>query len=192
MFLDINMPDLSGMEWVRGMSHPPLVVFTTAYAEYAVEGFRVNAVDYLLKPFGLGEFVESSNRLKQRLQQVQALQQNDPSDVSDSTLFLKTGYKIVRVQSRDIVYAEAMSEYLKVYVVQEPHPVVVLTSVGRLLGQLPPDRFLRLHRSFLVNLDRIVQVSRHCVWMDNGKEIPLGNAYKSDFRTWCACHGWAQ
>ena len=110
IFCDINMPDLNGMDFVKSLAVPPLVVFTTAYSEYAVEGFRVNAVDYLLKPFGLQDFQRAANRLKERLEN-NALAVSSPSVAgfpADNTLFLKTDYRIVKVSIPDIRYVEGM------------------------------------------------------------------------------------
>ena len=119
IFCDINMPDLNGMDFIKALVAPPLVVFTTAYAEYAVEGFKVNAVDYLLKPFGLQDFMRAANRVRERLEGTTATAPAPSAPVaSDSdadTIFLKTDYRIVKVAISDIRYVEAMSEYLKVW-----------------------------------------------------------------------------
>ena len=120
IFCDINMPDLNGMDFVKSLSAPPLIVFTTAYAEYAVEGFKVDAVDYLLKPFGLQDFQRAASRLKERLSP------NLGGGGSDDTIFLKTEYRIVKVSIPAIRYVEAMSEYLKVYIDGEAKPIITL------------------------------------------------------------------
>ena len=119
------MPDLNGMDFVKSLSTPPLIVFTTAYSEYAVEGFRVNAVDYLLKPFGLQDFQRAANRLKERLESSvtrSTVAGGSAADTNDDTIFLKTEYRIVKVSISDIRYVEAMSEYLKVWLSSEPKP----------------------------------------------------------------------
>ena len=117
IFCDINMPDLNGMDFIKTLTAPPLVVFTTAYAEYAVEGFKVNAVDYLLKPFGLQDFMRAANRIQERLapNAPPASQSTNAGSAEDDTIFLKTDYRIVKVSISDIRYIEAMSEYLKVW-----------------------------------------------------------------------------
>ena len=121
IFCDINMPDLNGMDFVKSLPSAPLVVFTTAYSEYAVEGFRVNAVDYLLKPFGLQDFLRAANRLRERLAASSAPEAPQSADGDDS-LFLKTDYRIVKVSIADIRYVEGMSEYLKVWVETSANP----------------------------------------------------------------------
>ena len=177
IFCDINMPDLNGMDFVKSLTAPPLVVFTTAYSEYAVEGFRVNAVDYLLKPFGLQDFMRAANRLRDRL----APQPQDTSD--DDTLFLKTDYRMVKVAISAIRYVEGMSEYLKVWLDGEPKPIITLLSMKKLEERLP-DCFMRIHRSFIVNLTKIQEVNKNRVILDADTSLPIGDLYKEAFQTY--------
>ncbi len=177
MFLDINMPDLSGLDFVRLLRHRPLTVFTTAYSEYAVDGFRVDAVDYLLKPFSLKEFVASAEKLKERFALLEASRGRAETPQEDY-LFLKADYKIIKVNVADIIYVESMSEYLKIYVSGETAPKLVLMSMAKLLERLPDSRFVRVHRSYMINLAHIREVSRGVVEMDNGKTVPVGDSYR--------------
>ena len=182
IFCDINMPDLNGMDFVKSLAVPPLVVFTTAYSEYAVEGFRVNAVDYLLKPFGLQDFQRAANRLKERLEN-NALAVSSPSVAgfpADNTLFLKTDYRIVKVSIPDIRYVEGMSEYLKVWVEGEAKPVISLLSMKKMEERLPGN-FMRIHRSYIINLDKIREVNKNRVIMDADTYLPVGDMYKEVF-----------
>ena len=166
IFCDINMPDLNGMDFVKSLAVPPLVVFTTAYSEYAVEGFRVNAVDYLLKPFGLQDF------------------QRHPSPLtSTDDLFLKTDYRIVKVSIPDIRYIEAMSEYLKVWIEGEAKPIVTLLSMKKMEERLP-DYFMRIHRSYIINLNKIQEVNKNRVIMDADTYLPVGDLYKDTFQAY--------
>ncbi len=176
IFCDINMPDLNGMDFVKSLTAPPLVVFTTAYSEYAVEGFRVNAVDYLLKPFGLQDFMRAANRLRDRL----APQQQD---TSDDTLFLKTDYRIVKVSISAIRYIEGMSEYLKVWLDTEPKPIITLLAMKKIEERLP-DCFMRIHRSYIVNLTKIQEVNKNRVILDADTSLPIGDLYKEAFQTY--------
>ena len=176
IFCDINMPDLNGMDFVKSLAVPPLVVFTTAYSEYAVEGFRVNAVDYLLKPFGLQDFQRAANRLKERLSE------SAPAD-SDNTLFLKTDYRIVKVSIPDIRYVEAMSEYLKVWIQGEAKPIITLLSMKKMEERLP-DYFMRIHRSYIINLTMIQEVNKNRVIMDADTYLPIGDMYKEAFQAY--------
>ena len=202
IFCDINMPDLNGMDFIKTLTAPPLVVFTTAYAEYAVEGFKVNAVDYLLKPFGLQDFQRAANRLSERLElrserydYPQSAQSNNTSQFSplsshlsplssqleDDTIFLKTEYRIVKVSISDIRYVEAMSEYLKVYLESEPKPIITLLSMKKMEERLP-SYFMRIHRSYIINLTKIQEVNKNRVIMDSDTYLPIGDMYKDSFQ----------
>jgi DNA-binding LytR/AlgR family response regulator len=185
VFCDINMPDLNGMDFVKSLVVPPMVVFTTAYAEYAVEGFKVNAVDYLLKPFGLQDFQRAALRLKERsvltASSAPPLPTSSERGGDDDYLFLKTEYRIVKVSIADIRYVEAMSEYLKVYVEGEVKPIITLLSMKRIEERLP-DNFMRIHRSYIVNLKKIQEVNKNRVIMDNDTYLPIGDMYKETFQ----------
>lgn len=180
IFCDINMPDLNGMDFVKSLAVPPLIVFTTAYSEYAIEGFKVNAVDYLLKPFGLQDFQRAANRLKERLDMNQA-NMPSPQTSQDNTLFLKTDYRIIKVNISDIRYVEAMSEYLKVWLEGEAKPIITLLSMKKMEERLP-DNFMRIHRSYIINLEKIQEVNKNRVIMDADTYLPIGDLYKEAFQ----------
>lgn len=177
IFCDINMPDLNGMDFVKSLTAPPLVVFTTAYSEYAIEGFKVNAVDYLLKPFGMQDFMRAANRLQERLSVPAATVE------TDDTLFLKTDYRIIKVNIPDIRYVEAMSEYLKVWLEGEAKPIITLLSMKKMEERLPAN-FMRIHRSYIINLDKIQEVNKNRVIMDANTYLPIGDLYKEAFQTY--------
>jgi DNA-binding LytR/AlgR family response regulator len=194
IFCDINMPDLNGMDFVKSLTVAPLIVFTTAYAEYAVEGFKVNAVDYLLKPFGLQDFQRAANRLKERMEGgTNGLQGSSgsmgssslrgASGSTDDVLFLKTDYRIVKVSVPEIRYIEGMSEYLKVWVEGEAKPIVTLLSMKKIEERLP-DNFMRIHRSYIVNLNKIQEVNKNRVIMDADVSLPIGDMYKETFQSY--------
>ena len=178
IFCDINMPDLNGMDFVKSLTAPPLVVFTTAYSEYAIEGFKVNAVDYLLKPFGMQDFMRAANRLQERLSAPAAA-----AVETDDTLFLKTDYRIIKVNIPDIRYVEAMSEYLKVWIEGEAKPIITLLSMKKMEERLPAN-FMRIHRSYIINLDMIQEVNKNRVIMDTNTYLPIGDLYKEAFQTY--------
>ena len=185
IFCDINMPDLNGMDFIKTLTAPPLVVFTTAYAEYAVEGFKVNAVDYLLKPFGLQDFMRAANRIQERLapNAPPASQSTNAGSAEDDTIFLKTDYRIVKVSISNIRYIEAMSEYLKVWLEGEPNepkPIITLLSMKKMEERLP-DTFMRIHRSYIINLTKIQEVNKNRVIMDTDTYLPIGEMYKDTF-----------
>ena len=196
IFCDINMPDLNGMDFIKSLVTPPMVVFTTAYAEYAVEGFKVNAVDYLLKPFGLQDFQRAANRLKDRLSpklgddrglnKGNISSSSDPQPpnlggLEDDTIFLKTEYRIVKVSISDIRYVEAMSEYLKVHIEGDSKPIITLLSMKKMEERLP-DYFMRIHRSYIVNLKMIQEVNKNRIIMDKDTYLPIGDMYKDAFQ----------
>ncbi len=186
IFCDINMPDLNGMDFVKSLASPPLIIFTTAYSEYAVEGFRVNAVDYLLKPFGLQEFQRAANRLRERLegQRERFEGQKEVKEATEgSDIFLKTDYRIVKVSIPDIRYVEAMSEYLKVWVEGMPKPIITLLSMKKMEERLP-DGFMRIHRSYIINLSKIQEVNKNRVIMDAQTFLPIGDMYKEAFQAY--------
>jgi DNA-binding LytR/AlgR family response regulator len=183
IFCDINMPDLNGMDFVKSLTVSPLIVFTTAYAEYAVEGFKVNAVDYLLKPFGMQDFMRAANRLKERLNDSKDFSDlKDPNESKDTdTIFLKTDYHIIKVSISDIRYIEAMSEYLKVHLRNEPKPIITLLSMKKMEERLPAN-FMRIHRSYIINLEDIREVNKNRVIMDAETSLPIGDNYREAFQ----------
>mgnify|MGYP002854394155 CR=1 FL=1 len=187
IFCDINMPDLNGMDFVKSLAVPPLVVFTTAYSEYAVEGFKVNAVDYLLKPFGLDDFRRAANRLQERLNSLGTVPSESRGDSLgtvpnefDDTIFVKTDYKVVKLAVSDIRYVEGMSEYLKIHLQGQPKPIVTLLSMKKMEEYLPPY-FMRIHRSYIINLKMIQEVNKNRVIMDADTYLPIGDNYKEAF-----------
>ncbi len=176
IFIDINMPDLNGMDFVRSLAVPPLVVFTTAYSDYAVEGFKVDAVDYLLKPFGMDEFQRACQKLKARYD---AAHQSEVSAVdADDAMFLKTEHKVVRISTTDIRYIEGMSEYLKIHLESQPKPLVVLLSMKKMEERLPASSFMRIHRSYIINLKKIQEINKNRVIMDADTYLPIGDLYR--------------
>ncbi|MBR1569213.1 MAG: response regulator transcription factor [Bacteroidales bacterium] len=181
LFVDINMPDVSGLEFVRSLEQPPLIVFTTAYAEYALEGFRVNALGYLVKPFSLVEFQEQADKVQEIVEtrrKAAALQS------APAMLYFKTDYKTVTVNPDEIRYVEGMSEYIKIYLDGREAPLVVLYSLKRLTEQLPADRFMRVHRSYIVPLARIREATPSTIVLEEGFSLPVGDSYRAAFRAW--------
>lgn len=186
IFIDINMPDLNGLDFVRSLIAPPMVVFTTAYSEYAIDGYKVNAIDYLLKPFGLDEMQRAANKLKKQydLTRTATISQQPAlvSDIDDDdALFLKTEHRIVRVKVSDIRYIEGMSEYLKIHLANGQKPLVVLLSMKKMEERLPANSFMRIHRSYIINLKMIQEVNKNRVIMDTDTYLPIGDLYREAF-----------
>lgn len=185
IFCDINMPDLSGMDFVKQLKNRPIVVFTTAYSKYAVEGYKVDALDYLLKPFGLEEFKESADKVKKQYDlihgqsEASVVDDKDEMTITDS-LFVKTEGKMVKINIAEISYIEGMSEYLKIHFASDRRPVIVLFSMKRMEEKLPAN-FMRVHRSFIVNLDRIKEVNKNRIVLDKDVYLPIGDLYRDNF-----------
>jgi DNA-binding LytR/AlgR family response regulator len=180
IFLDINMPRLSGMKFYKSLIRPPYVIFTTAYPEYAVEGFEVNAVDYLLKPFPFERFLKAVNRAAEIINNRR--QATDNSDF----LLLKSDKIIHRVLIHEISHLEAVGDYVKVYVNNKF--LIVHDTFGNFLNQLPGDRFVRVHKSFAVSINKIETIEGNMVKV-GGKSIPIGQTYRNGFIKMIQTHG---
>lgn len=179
IFVDIQMPDLTGIEFTRSLEKEHKIIFTTAYEKYALEGFKLNAVDYLLKPFSYEEFLKAAGKAHKVVElEANAL----PSIESNSQfLFLKSEYKIRRINFNDILYIEGLKDYIKVYVAGEDKPVLSLNSMKSMETKLPEEKFMRVHRSFMVNLDKIETIDRSRIVF--GKSyIPVSDQYKAKFQ----------
>lgn len=178
MFVDINMPDLNGMDFVKSLSQKPQVIFTTAYSEYAIEGFQVDALDYLLKPISYAAFLKSANKAKNWFELNQ--HQVDTIQTSKESLFVKSEFKIVRIFLSEIKYIESSNEYIVIHLITGD-TVTTLIRLKVIEEKLPKDLFMRVHRSFIVNLNQIKVVERNRIVFDN-VYIPVGEQYKANFQ----------
>jgi two-component system, LytTR family, response regulator LytT len=190
LFLDIQMPDLNGIELARVLdnskSNKPRIIFTTAYNQFALEGYRVDALDYLLKPFNYEEFLHAASKALAYCELLE--KSNTPSTataapqerIEDEYLFLKVEYQLVRIALNDILYIEGLKDYVKVWLKSAEKPVLSLTSLKSLEEKLPSKRFMRVHRSFIVSLDKINSITRNALQI--GKtNITVGDQYKEGF-----------
>ena len=180
MVIDINMPDLSGMDFVKSLVRKPMIIFTTAYSEFALEGFKVDATDYLLKPFNYQDFLHAAD--KARLQHElfsRPLNRSEEGETPDS-LFVKADYKMIRIDFRDILYIEGQSEYARIFRENQP-PVMTLLSLKAIEERLPTNRFMRVHRSYIVHLDKVKEVARNRIIFAPDTYIPVGDQYKDNF-----------
>lgn len=174
MFVDIEMPELSGMEFVKSLNSPPKVIFITAYSQYAVEGFRVNAVDYLLKPIGYTDFLKSAEKANALFNKPSEEKKRD----EEETLFVKSGNQHIRVKLTEITYVEGMREYVKIHRVNDTG-IMTLMSLRHLEETLSKEKFMRVHRSYIVNLDFLSKVERSRILFDDGTYIPVSEQYLS-------------
>jgi two-component system LytT family response regulator len=179
MFVDINMPDLNGLEFVKSLTQKPLLIFTTAYSEYALEGFKVDALDYLLKPFSFAEFSKAAGKARTQFE----LMQNAPEKLesNDEFLFIKSEYKLLRVNLNDIEFIEGMKEYVRIHITGQK-PIMTLLSMKSLEEKLPSGKFLRVHRSYIVNLGKVSTVERMTIVFDDKNRIPVSDNYKENFQ----------
>jgi DNA-binding LytR/AlgR family response regulator len=175
LFLDIRMPSVSGIEISRLIPKDIMVIFTTAYSEYAVEGFNVNAVDYLLKPFTYDRFLQAVNKANDFYnfyhRQESALQQ---------FIFIRADYSLIKIMLEDILYVEGLDDYLKIFL-KDRKPVVARLTMKGMLEKLPASDFVRVHRSFIVPVKRIERL-RNKSLLVAGREIPVGSSYEEDFK----------
>jgi len=179
LFVDINMPELNGLDFVRSLHHPCMVIFTTAYDQYALEGFRVDAVDYLLKPISYPAFLKAANKAL-KLHELKKL----PAETllgNDEGLFVKSEYRVVRIRFNEIKYIEGMREYIRIHTT-EGKPVMTLLSMKALEEKLPSNQFMRVHRSFIVNLNKINIIERNRIVFDKNVHIPISEQYKESFQ----------
>ncbi len=182
MFVDINMPDLNGLEFVKSLAQKPLLIFTTAYNEYALEGFKVDALDYLLKPFSFTEFSVAATKARNQFELIQKSNQKpEKLENNDEFLFIKSEYKIVRINLNDILYIEGMKEYVRIHHIGQK-PVMTLLSIKSLEEKLPAEKFMRVHRSYIVNLDKVTTVERFRIVFDDKVRIPVSDNYKEKFQ----------
>lgn len=176
VFIDINMPDVNGMDFVKSLPDPPMIVFTTAYAEYAADSYKVRAIDYLLKPFTFADFQKSAGYIQQAYQN--NMRETSMSK-SDEHLFLKVDYRYIKVSLSDIIYIEGMNEYLKIHMTKGD-PILIHTTFKQLNGYLP-ENFLQVHRSYVINMNHILEIERAMLLMEGGKRISVSDSNKDMF-----------
>jgi two-component system response regulator LytT len=191
LFLDIKMPDLSGLELARVLQHGPRVIFTTAFNQYALEGFRVDALDYLLKPFNYEEFLRAALKARAYFEMKQASETAPPAPITppvhhpttppeEDHIYLKVEYQLVRVALADIVYVEGLKDYVKVHLASATRPLLSLTSLRSMEEKLPAGKFMRIHRSYIVGLNHIQAVGRGTVQIQ-GETLPVSDGYRETF-----------
>ncbi len=179
LFVDIQMPDLSGFELVNNLKRKPVFIFTTAYSEFALEGFKADALDYLLKPIDIPEFTKAVNKAKEWLEIRN--EKNSQVETTKDFLFIKSEYKIIRINFSEITYIQGMSEYVKIHL-SSRKPIMSLISLKSLEAQLPASMFMRVHKSYIVNLQKVNMIERNEIVYDDGTIIPVSQQYKVQFQ----------
>ena len=178
IFVDINMPGISGIDLVKSLETKCMIIFTTAYSEYAIDGFRVDATDYLLKPISYADFLRSAEKARKLHRLVSEREAPVPND--SDCLFVKSERKKVRIMFDDILYIESRSEYMYIRFEAEK-PVMTLGSMKSITDSLPPDKFMRVHRTYIVNLQKIKFIERKQIFLQGGYNIPIGEKYCDAF-----------
>lgn len=181
LFLDIQMPDITGLAFFQGLSRQasgPMVVFTTAYSEFAVEGFNLDAVDYLLKPFDFERFTKAVKKAAEYLDFLK----NRQDRANPQSLFVKSGYSVQQIHFDQIVYLEGYDDYVKIHLEGNPRPVMTLDSLKNLLDKLPAGKFLRVHRSYVVAKDNILSLRRGKIQLKDNREVPVGEKFAPDVK----------
>ena len=179
LFLDIQMPDLTGIEFSRMLPKETRVIFTTAFDQYALEGFKVEALDYLLKPFDYAEFLAAANKANTWFELVNGKQQVALSEEKEF-LFVKSEYKQLRIKLADVLYFEGLKDYIKIWLKDNPKPILTLMSLKSLQEELPETHFMRVHRSFIVSLKNIEVIERSQIII-NKQRITVSEQYKPKF-----------
>mgnify|MGYP001286708777 CR=1 FL=1 len=181
IFLDIQMPNVNGMEFARIIDDGTKIIFTTAFKEYALEGYRVNAIDYLLKPISYVNFLTAAKKALEWFEVTRTVENNNLNlPVKSDRIFVKSEYKIVRVLFDDILYIEGLKNYVKIYTSKQHKSIITLMTMKELEDSLPSDKFIRVHRSYIVAVNKIDCINKNRLII-KGEEIPIGLTYKDDF-----------
>lgn len=191
LFVDINMPDINGIDFVRGLTDPPLVIFTTAYSEYALEGFRLDAVDYLLKPFSFDDFSRATEKAcslrelhrmrDERAASESSIESIDETADNNDYISIKSDYKVNLVRYNDIIYIESVGEYIRLHL-KDGSKLTTLFRLKNMETELPQKNFMRVHRSYIVNIDYVSSFARGKIYLSNGDYVPISINYRDTFR----------
>lgn len=177
LFLDIQMPELNGLEFSKMVPADTRIVFTTAFEQYAIDGYKVNALDYLLKPISYADFLQAANKAVQWFERLQSPREQEEIQ----SIFVKSDYKLVQIELKNILYVEGLKDYIKIYEENSPKPILSLMSMKAMEELLPSSRFMRVHRSYIVQKDKIRIIDRGRIVF--GKTyIPISDSYKQAFQ----------
>jgi len=175
MFLDIQMPGISGVQFLQSISNPPLVIFITAYEQFALQGFNLDVVDYLLKPVSFDRFLKAANKAHELF----TLKNAAPASSSSEYLFVNSEYNLVKINIRDIVYIEGLKDYIKIFIANATRPIITRLSMKSIEEKLPSDRFVRVHKSFIIAIDKIISIRKGKISINN-VHVPISEHYKEN------------
>lgn len=185
LFLDINMPKLSGISFLKNLKNPPVVIFTTAYSEYALEGFELNAIDYLKKPFSFDRFSKAWFRAEELLRLKMGNSGKEVKEGDDDFLFIKSDKKTVKVKFTNILFIEGLGDYIKIHL--NGKKLVTNLSMKKIFGLLPENHFYRIHKSYIISLDKVESIEGNMAIVNNIK-LPIGNSYRQEFMQFIKGH----
>ena len=173
LFLDINMPSLSGIELYKKISRKTMVIFTTAYSQYAVEGFELNAIDYLMKPFSFDRFMQAVSKAKEWHNY-----ESGKKSEEENSILVRADYSIIKIYFADIIYLEGLGDYIKIHL-QNQRPVITRITMKNIAAILPKKQFIRIHRSYIVSLFHVTRISYKSVVV-NGTKLPVSSSYEEE------------
>lgn len=183
IFLDIQMPELNGLDYSRMIPRQTRVVFTTAFNQYALDGYKVNALDYLLKPVSYPDFLQAANKAQEWFNLIERSQQPEKTEKEEDiqSIFIKSEYRLIQIELKNILYIEGLKDYVKIYEENAPKPIMSLMSMKAMEEMLPSDRFMRVHRSYIVQKEKIRIIEHNRIVFGN-TYIPIGDSYKQVFQ----------
>lgn len=179
LFVDINMPDITGLDLVRSLPEKPMVIFTTAYKNFAFEGFELEALDYLLKPIDFNRFTKAVEKATEYYQ----YKHDSKPEQQQESLYVYSEYRMVKINLATIEYIESMEDYIKIHTTGESKPVLTLMPLKKALEKLPADKFKRIHRSYIISVDKVKSIHNRKLKLADA-ELPIGDSYSESVRNW--------
>lgn len=179
LFVDIQMPDLTGLELVEGLNQKPIVIFTTAHKKFALEGFELNALDYLLKPIDIERFRRAINKAEEYFRF-----RNNQSQEAPAIIYVKSEYRLIKINTDDILYIEGLVDYVKIHLQSAFRPILTLITLKGILEQLPENRFSRIHRSYIVSNDKVRSIQNKKAILSNGMILPISTSHQDFILKW--------
>ena len=176
LFLDIQMPGLTGLQFIESMTEKPMIILITAYKQYALEGYNLDVLDYLVKPVSLDRFIKACNKANQ-LFELKSGQKNGSSSPKPGYIFVNADYKLVKITLAEIIYIEGLKDYIKIHLKSAQHPVVTRMPMKAIEEELPAEQFIRIHKSYIVSVEYITAIRKSSVFVDS-LELPLGDTYR--------------